>query len=75
MKSQINKIKVDKPNELLASILDAAGCINKREDQLRRTTGDLRIRFAKCVEVGGGIVENLLWTVTDLLFVCNKFVI
>jgi hypothetical protein len=30
------------PDELLASILDAAGCIKKREDKLRGTTRDLR---------------------------------
>ena len=31
--------------------------------------------FAKCIEVDGGILGHLLWTVTDLLFVCNKLVI
>jgi hypothetical protein len=35
--------------------LDAAGCIEEREDQLRRTTHDLRTRVAKWTEVGGGI--------------------
>ena len=34
--------------------------INKREDQLRRTTRDLRTRVAKCTEVDGGIFERLL---------------
>jgi hypothetical protein len=51
---------VDTPEELLAGILDAAGCIEKREDQLTRTTRDLGTRVAKCTEVGGGIVEYLL---------------
>jgi hypothetical protein len=51
---------VDKQDELLARILDAAASINKREDQLRRTTLDLRTRVAKCTDVGGGILENLL---------------
>ena len=46
-------------DELLASILDAAACIKKREDQLRRTTRDLRTRVAKCTEVDGGILEHL----------------
>ena len=41
---------MDTPDELLASILDAAGCIKIREDQLRRTTRDLRKRVAKCTE-------------------------
>jgi len=52
--------KVDTPDELLARILDAAACIKKREDQLRRTTRDLRTRVAKCTEVDGGICEYLL---------------
>jgi hypothetical protein len=39
--------KVDKGDELL----DAAGCIKKGEDQLRRTTRDLRTRVAKYTEV------------------------
>jgi hypothetical protein len=47
-------------DELLASILDDAAGIKKREDQLRRTTRDLRTRVAKCTEVDGGILEHLL---------------
>jgi hypothetical protein len=47
-------------DELLARILDAADLIKNREDQLRRTTRDLRTRTAKCIEVGGGIFEHLL---------------
>ena len=47
-------------DELLCHILDAADCIKKREDQLRRTTRDLRTRVANCTEVDGGICEHLL---------------
>jgi hypothetical protein len=57
---EVYKRKVDTPDELLARILDAAACIKKREDQLRRTTRDLRTRVAKCTEVDGGIFERLL---------------
>jgi hypothetical protein len=57
---QINKRKVDTPDELLARTLDAAGCIKKREDQLRRTTRHLHTRVAKCIEADGGILEYLL---------------
>ena len=39
-----NTIQVDTSDELLASILDAAARIKKREDQLRRTARDLRTR-------------------------------
>jgi hypothetical protein len=65
---------MDARDELLARILDAADRIKKREDQLRRATRDLLTLFAKCTEVDGGIFENLLCTVTNLSFVCNKFV-
>jgi hypothetical protein len=60
MKSEVNKIKVDTADELLARILDAAGCIQKREDPFRRTTCDLRTSVAKCSEVDGGILERLV---------------
>jgi hypothetical protein len=57
MKSEVYKLKMDTPDQLLASNLDAASCIKRREDLLRRTTRDLRTRFAKCTEVDGGIFE------------------
>ena len=60
MKREVYKIKVDTADGLLARTLDVATCINKREDQLRRTTRDLRSRVTKCTEVGGGIFEHLL---------------
>jgi hypothetical protein len=41
------KSKVETPDELLVCILDAAACIKKREDQLRRTTRDFLTRIAK----------------------------
>ena len=63
LNSEIHKRNVDTPEELLVRILDAAACIKKREDQLRRTTRDLRTRVAKCTEVDGGILERSLCTV------------
>ena len=59
VQSEVNKPTVD-TDELLARILDAAASIKKREDQLRRTTRDLRTRVAKCTEVDGGIFEHSL---------------
>ena len=47
MKSEVYKRNLDREDELLAGILDAAGCVKKREDQLRRTTRDLRTRVSK----------------------------
>ena len=51
IKSEIHKTEVDTPDELLSRISDAAACIKKCEDQLRRTTRDVRTRVAKCTEV------------------------
>jgi hypothetical protein len=49
-------------DELLARILDAAtaaaaASVKKRQDQLIRTTRDLRTGVAKCTEVRGAIFE------------------
>jgi len=46
MKSDVYQRKGDTENELLTSILDAAASIKKPENQLRRTTRDLRTRAA-----------------------------
>jgi hypothetical protein len=40
------------------SILVAAASVKKREDQLRRTTRELRKPVAKCIEDDGGILEH-----------------
>jgi hypothetical protein len=66
MNPEVYERKVDTPDELLAHILDAAVPIKVAEDQFRRTTRDLPTRVAKCLEVGGGILENLLRTITNL---------
>jgi hypothetical protein len=55
MKTWVYRRKVDTRDELLARILDAAACINKREGQLRRTTRDLHTRVAKFIGVDCGI--------------------
>jgi hypothetical protein len=60
MKSEVYKRKAETRDELLARILDVATHIKIREDQLRRTTRDLRTRIAMCIRVDGGIFENLL---------------
>jgi hypothetical protein len=68
MKREVYKRKVGTREELLARILDAAVRIKKREDQLRRTTRDLRTRVAKCVEVYG-------WDFRIFIVTRNKSVI
>jgi len=60
MKYKVYKRKLDTREEFLARILDAAVRIKQGEVQLRRTTRDLHIRAAKCVEVDGEIFEHLL---------------
>ena len=74
MKSEVYKIKVDTPDELLARILDVAVSIRNSEDQLTRTTRDLRTGVAKRTEVYGGNFENLC-AVTNLSLLSKKFVI
>ena len=59
-KSETHKIKTDTREELLALSLGAAGCLNKREDKLRRTVRDLHTRVAKCSKVDCVIYEQLL---------------
>jgi hypothetical protein len=51
-----------------ARILDAAARRKESEDQLRRTTRELRTRVAKYIEVDGGVLEHLFLN-------CNVFVI
>jgi len=53
--------------QLLARLLGFVACMKKREDQVRRTTRDFRLRVAKCIEVGGGIFEHLLLLLLLLL--------
>jgi hypothetical protein len=60
MKCEFYKKKVDTRDELLARILGAAAGIKRSEDQLRRTTSELRTRVAMGTEVDIGIVEHLL---------------
>ena len=60
MKTEVHKTKVDGRDKSLACIMDAAVCIQKRENQLGRTKRDLLRRAAKYTEVDGGNFENLL---------------
>jgi hypothetical protein len=61
MKGEVNKIKLDAADEFSARhILDAAGCITKSADKLRRTASDLCSPDAKCIGVDSGILKHLL---------------
>jgi hypothetical protein len=60
MESEVCNSSVCAREELLACVLDAGASINKREDQLTRTTRDLRTRVAKYVDLNGGIFTHPL---------------
>ena len=68
VKSEIYKRNVDRRDELLGRISNAAVCIKEREGETRRTTRDIRTRVAKCIQVDCGIFEMCIVN-------CNKFVI
>jgi ribosomal protein S3AE len=58
--SEVHKINVDTPDELLARILDAVARTQKCEDQHRRTIRELRIQLVKCSEMDYVIFEYLV---------------
>ena len=60
MKSEVYTRKMERQDELLARILDAAVCIQRREDPLRVTKRDLRTRVAKCTEVDGAGFQTFI---------------
>jgi hypothetical protein len=60
MKSEVYRRKVDTWDELLDRIMDAIARIKERQDELRRATHHVLTRVAKCIDVDGGIFENLL---------------
>ena len=57
------------------AILDAAARIKKCYDQLRRTTLELRTELQSALRLAVGFFEHLLCAVTNLSYLCNKFII
>jgi hypothetical protein len=62
MKSEVYRRTVDTWDELLDRIMDAIARIKERQDELRRAMRHVLTRVAKCIDVDGGIFENLLST-------------
>ena len=61
MKSEVYKEKVNTRDELVAGSMNSAALIKQeRQDYLRRATRTVAKRVEKCIEVDGGIFENLL---------------
>jgi uncharacterized heparinase superfamily protein len=60
MKSEVYKEKVNTRDELVTRIMNSAALIKKeRQDDIRRATRTVAKRVEKCIEVDGGIFENL----------------
>jgi hypothetical protein len=66
---------MDTRDELLASISDAAASKKKPEDQLNEQHAVFTQELQSALRLTAGFFEHLLWTVTDFLFLFNKFVI
>ena len=61
MKIEVYKEKVNTRDELVARIMNSAALIKQeRQDDLRRATLTVAKRDEKCIEVDGGIFEQLL---------------
>jgi hypothetical protein len=60
MKIEVYRRKADTWDELLDRIMDAIAHIKECQDELRRATRHVLTRVSKCIEVDGGIFENLL---------------
>jgi len=61
MKSEVYKEKVNTRDELVARIMNIAALIKQeRQDDLRRATRTVAKRVEKCIQVDGGIYEQLL---------------
>jgi hypothetical protein len=61
MKSEVYKRSMNKRHDLLARNLDAVARIKEHEDQFRqKKKGYLRTPPARCTDVDGLIVEQLL---------------
>ena len=60
LKGEVCRTKVDTRADLVARINSACVRIKDRRHELRRATRSTLQRVHKCIEVGGGIFENLL---------------
>jgi len=61
MKSEVYKGKVNTGDELVTSITNSAALIKQeRKDDLRRATHTIAKGVKNCIEVDGGIFEQLI---------------
>jgi hypothetical protein len=59
MKNEVYRRKVDTWDELLDRIMDAIARVKERQDELGRTTRHVLTRVSMCIDVDGGIFENV----------------
>lgn len=60
LKSLVYATKVQTREELLDRIVNSAAVIRNDQRALQRATRAIHKRASKCIEVGGGIFENIL---------------
>jgi hypothetical protein len=61
IKSEVYKEKVNTRDELVACIKNSSALIKQElQDDLRRATRIIALRVEKCIEIDGGIFEQLL---------------
>jgi hypothetical protein len=75
MKSEVYKEKVNTRAELIACIMNSAVLLKQeRQDDLRRATRTVVRRVEKCIEVDGGIFEQLieLLQFIEIIYITNK---
>jgi len=60
MKNEVYRRKVDTRDELLDLRMDVIDIIKELPDALRRATRPVLTLVAKCIELDGGIFENVL---------------
>jgi hypothetical protein len=61
MKIKVYRRKVDTRDEMLDHIINFTARLKERQDALKRATRHVLIRFAKCIDVDGGIFGNILY--------------
>jgi hypothetical protein len=66
LKGEVYRTKVNTRADLIARVNNACVRIKDRRHELRRATRSTLQRVRKCIEVGGGIFENLVWDVPDV---------
>jgi len=60
-KSEVNKEKINRKDELVACIMNSAALIKQEcQENLRRDTSTVAKRVEKCIGVNGGIFEHLI---------------